>query len=83
MANSHWTWAHLTDAQRQQVAEAETTLGTDYLLVYQSGQRMASQSVESSSGLQVAALNPSQLECLQGLESQLQAVVVAYSKGED
>jgi hypothetical protein len=65
-----------------QVAEAESTLGADYLLVYQSGQLMASQFVESSGGLQVAALNSSQLECLQGLENQLQAVVVAYSKGE-
>ena len=83
MTNSHWTWANLTDIQRQQVAEAESTLGTDYLLVYQPGQHMANQSVESSSGLQVAALNPSQLECLQGLENQLQAVIVAYSKGED
>ena len=82
MANSHWTWANLTDVQRQQVAEAENTLGAEYLLVYQPGQQMTSQSVESSGGLQVAALNPSQLECLQGLENQLQAVVVAYSKGE-
>jgi hypothetical protein len=28
--------------------------------------------------MQVAALNESQLECLHGLEKQLQAVVVAY-----
>jgi len=82
MTDSHWTWANLTDIQRQQIAEAENTLGADYLLVYQPGQQMASQSVESSGGLQVASLNPSQLECLQGLENQLQAVVIAYSKEE-
>ena len=82
MTESRWTWANLTDVQRQQVAEAENTLGADYLLVYQPGQQMVSQSVESSGGLQVAPLNSSQLECLQGLENQLQAVVVAYSKGE-
>jgi hypothetical protein len=31
-----------------------------------------------ASGLQPARLNDSQLECLQGLEKQLDAVVVAY-----
>jgi hypothetical protein len=83
MANAHWTWANLTEVQRQQVAEAESTLGTDYLLAYQPGKPEASQSAESiPGGLQVAALDPSQLECLQGLENQLQTVIVAYSKGE-
>lgn len=81
MDETHWTWANLTDVQRQQVAEAESTLGTDYLLAYQPGQSQANQSTESlPGGLQIAALNPSQLECLQGLENQLQAVIVAYSK---
>ena len=81
MANAHWTWANLSDVQRQQVAEAENTLGADYLLVYQSNRPQSSQSVGSfSEELQVAALTPSQVECLQGLEDQLHAVVVAYSK---
>ena len=83
MDETHWTWANLTDVQREQVADAESTLGTDYLLAYQTGKPQASQSTASlPGGLQVAALNPSQLECLQGLENQLQAVIVAYSKGE-
>jgi hypothetical protein len=82
MANAHWTWANLTDVQRQQVAEAESTLGADYLLVYQSDQPQSSQPAGSfPMELQVAALTPSQVECLQGLENQLQAVVVAYRKG--
>ena len=83
MSNADWTWANLNDVQRRQVAEAETTLGADYLLVYQPDRQQASQSTGSlPGGLQVAALTASQLECLQGLENSLQAVVVAYSKGE-
>lgn len=81
MANSNWTWANLTAVQQQQVAEAETTLGADYLLAYQPGQTPPRQSAGSlQEGLQVAALTPSQLECLQGLEDHVQAVIVAYSK---
>ena len=83
MANQNWTWANLTDVQRQQVAEAEGTLGADYLLVYQSGGESIGQSARSlSGGLQVAELTSSQLECLQGLEDSLHAVVVAYRKGD-
>jgi hypothetical protein len=83
MANPNWTWANLTDVQRQQVTEAEATLGADYLLVYQSGQQFAAQATRSlAEGLQVAELTHSQLECLQGLENMLQAVVVAYRKGD-
>ena len=81
MADAHWTWANLTDVQRQQVADAETTLGADYLLAYQPSQPHANQSVETLGELEVAPLTPSQLECLQGLENQVQAVIVAYSKG--
>ena len=82
MDNTNWSWADLTDPQLKHVAEAEDTLGADYLLVYQPDNSPSSSEVSSSSGgLQVASLNPSQLECLQGLENQLQTVVVAYNKG--
>jgi hypothetical protein len=83
MDNTNWAWASLNDTQLQHVAEAENTLGADYLLVYQSDRSQTGPAVGSSSGeLQVASLTPSQLECLQGLENQLQAVVVAYNKSE-
>ena len=79
MSSSGWTWAELTGEQLGLVSEAERTLGTDYLLVYQQGQQATGGSVGLSRGnVQVAALNESQLECLQGLEAQLKSVVVAY-----
>jgi len=82
MPNMNWAWANLTNPQLQHVAEAENTLGADYLLVYQPDRSLTSPAVGSlSGGLQIASLTPSQVECLQGLESQLQAVVVAYRKG--
>jgi len=80
MSDIQWAWANLTDVQLQQVAEAEATLGADYLLVYQPNQSARQRSTDMD--LPVAMLTPSQLECLQGLENQLQAVVVAYRKGE-
>jgi hypothetical protein len=82
MANPNWAWANLTNPQLQHVAEAENTLGANYLLVYQPDNSLSIPLVGSLPGeLQIASLAPSQLECLQGLENQLQAVVVAYSKG--
>ena len=83
MDNTNWSWADLTDPQLKHVAEAEETLGADYLLVYQPDNSSSSSGPGSLPGeLQVASLNASQLECLEGLENQLQAVVVAYNKGE-
>ena len=82
MDNTNWSLADLTDPQLKHVAEAEETLGADYLLVYQPDNSSSGSGAGSLSGeLQVASLNASQLECLEGLESQLQAVVVAYNKG--
>jgi len=82
MNNTSWSWAELSDPQLEYVTEAEGTLGADYLLVYQPESSQPSQAGGLSDSLQVASLNPSQLECLQGLEDKLQAVVVAYNKSK-
>ncbi len=80
MSNTGWTWAPLTSEQIKLVTEAEQTLGADYLLVYQAGEQATSRLTLSHA--QVAALSESQLECLQGLEMKLQAVVIAYRRSE-
>ena len=78
MANG-WTWANLSDDQLRLIAEAERSLGAEYLLVYQPTDH-SSRAVEARvRDLAAAPLNESQLECLSGLESQLGAVVVAYT----
>jgi hypothetical protein len=61
--------------------EGEDTLGADILLAYQQDQQAqaASESI-SGYGLRVADLNESQLECLQGLEQKMEAVVIAYAR---
>ena len=78
--NDGWTWAKLDGHQLQMIQEAEHTIGsTDYILAYQSkSQAMASGAGMGQMGVRVANLNESQVECLQGLEKQLQAVGVAY-----
>ena len=74
-----WTWANLSDDQLALMAEAERTLGADYLLVYEPSPQPTDDSVEAQiQDLQAAPLTESQLECLHGLESQLQTIVVAY-----
>jgi hypothetical protein len=82
MNNSDWTWADLTGEQLNLVLEAERSLGADYLLAYQHDNQAQGRAAQRpQSGLRVAALSNSQLECLQGLETQLQATVVAYEDG--
>lgn len=79
MTNTRWTWAQLTDDQVQRLAFAEQTLGADILLVYQPlSQAQQGQVAAPEQGLRPASLNDGQLECLHGLEAQLQAVVIAY-----
>ena len=76
MPANAWNWAELTDDQMAKVATAEQTLGADYLLVYQPA---GAGGTATAPALRPAPLTESQLECLAGLETQLQAVVVAYS----
>lgn len=79
MVNSEWSWATLEREQLGILREAESTLGADILLAYQlESQPQAQAPALNQMGLQVAALNESQLECLQGLEQMVNAVVIAY-----
>lgn len=61
-----WMLANLTDEQLNKVQEAERTLGAEYILVFQ------------PASMQVAELDESQVECLQGLEQDLGMTTVAY-----
>ena len=79
--NSDWSWARLNRQQLDLIKEAEETLGADILMAYRPDQRAdARGELITQSGFQVASLNESQLECLQGLEQQLDSVVVAYQR---
>jgi hypothetical protein len=79
MTAQTWKWAQLTPDQLTLLSEAERTLGTDYLLVYQPGESQDANRMETGAeSVSVAQLNDSQIECLQGLEKRLEAVVVAY-----
>ncbi len=78
MSNTGWTWSNLSNEQLGLLAEAERTLGADCLLAYQASDQAASGHRSAPERVQVAALNASQLDCLQGLEQRLQSVVVAY-----
>ena len=78
MADNGWTWATLSKTQLDKIAEAERTLGTDYLLAYRAEAGARAGSV-AALGLKAAALNESQAECLRGLETQVGTVLVAYN----
>ncbi len=79
MTTQEWTWAHLNREQISLLRKAEATLGADILLAYHPESQPQAQAPKvAQMGLQVAALNESQLECLQGLEDMMQAVVIAY-----
>jgi len=83
MNESEWRWADLRGEQLEMVREAEETLGSgvDYVLVYQHGQGAGNGSTRPpQAGLQVAGLNESQVECLQGLEMNVKGVAVAYAQ---
>ncbi len=80
---SIWNWATLNDPQQTALLEAERTLGVEYLLAFRPEEGSAAQGALARAitrGLPLAALDESQLECLQGLERQLDTVVVAYGK---
>jgi hypothetical protein len=79
MNHTDWNWAKLNTNQLEQLKEGEETLKVDYLLAYQEDEKADAQLIEAfRTGLQTAELDDSQLECLQGLESNLGAVVIAY-----
>jgi hypothetical protein len=74
-----WNWADLNSEQLEIVKDAEQSLGADYLLAFQptaAGEALNKESTPD--GIHVAQLTESQLECLQGLEAQIEATIVAY-----
>jgi hypothetical protein len=79
MASNEWTWATLSAEQINLLREGEKTLGADYLVAYQRQRGAGADGGDLSQyGLSVARLDESQLECLQGLEEKMDAVVIAY-----
>ncbi len=81
MEESSWTLARLNPEQMQLLSEAEQTLGALYLLAYkQMAPRRALPLDQVVGRLRAAELNDSQVECLRGLESRMDAVVVGYDE---
>jgi hypothetical protein len=76
-----WKWARLDRERLEMIREAEQTLGSDILLAYQQGEQaeLRGETI-SQMGVKVANLDESQLECLQGLEQKVAAVVIAYDR---
>jgi hypothetical protein len=83
MAGS-WTFAELQPEQLALVTEAERTLDTDIVLVYAPADwGMVDDMTVQAQGLEPVALDPVQLECLQGLERMVGGVAVAYRRRAD
>jgi hypothetical protein len=81
MNSNEWTWAELNGEQLGLLKEGEETLGVDILLAYQQDERAQVKSeIMDQLSLRASNLDDSQLECLQGLETRIQAVVVAYQR---
>jgi hypothetical protein len=78
MTDTTWKWASLDSKGLELVQEAERTIGADVVLVYAEGGPDADG--RTRQGLRPAPLDPSQLECLQGMERMLGAVAVAYQR---
>lgn len=76
MDGQDWNWALLNRDQLEMLREGERTLGADILLAYR--KEPSGMGGVSLKNLKVAELDESQLECLQGLEENLETVVVAY-----
>lgn len=78
MNDNAWHWARLDRQGISLVQETEAALGADIVLAYGPGGPVADPSVLA--GLQPVALTESKLECLQGVESKLGIVAVAYTR---
>ncbi len=68
MNDQVWKLSNLSSEQIQKLLEAEPTLGPVNLLAF------------DSISLKPPSLNPSQVECLQGLEKVLGVTLVAFQK---
>ena len=78
MTDATWKWASLDAKGLELVRETEQTLGADLVLVYAEGGPDTDGNTRK--GLRPAPLDPSQLECLQGVERLIGAVAVAYQR---
>lgn len=76
MANEAWTWADLDDEQFALVRETERTLGSEVVVAY----RRAETTRVGRAGVAIppATLDDSQLACLQGVDSRIGCVAVAW-----
>jgi len=76
-----WTFAQLDPAKLALVTEAERTLDTDIVMVYEPARfGLVDEDTVAEQGLAPVELDPSQLECLQGLERMIGGVAVAYKR---
>lgn len=81
---SQWSYAELRPDQLDLVTEAERTLDTDVVMVYRpSAWGTVDPEIVTADGLHPVELEPSQLECLQGLEQRVGGVMVAYRRDPD
>ena len=78
MTDTTWKWASLDTEGVELVEEAERTLGADVVLAYSEGGPRTDGRLRE--GLRPASLDASQLECLQGVETRLGIVAVAYQR---
>lgn len=79
-----WTFAQLDPAELALVNEAERTLDTDIVMVYEPARYgLVDKETVAEQGLAPMDLEPSQLECLQGLERMVGGVAVAYKRTAD
>jgi hypothetical protein len=83
MATAEWTLADLEPDQLALVAEAERTLDTDVVMAYKPTAYGTVDPDTITAGLRPVDLEPSQLECLQGLERMVGGVLVAYRREVD
>ncbi len=75
----HWKLAELDNEQLAIVHEAEQSLHLDYLLLYRTTNAETA-AFQPPSGLRLAHLSDSEMECLQGMEKNLGAVAIAYER---
>ena len=83
MATAEWTLADLEPDQLALVTEAERTLDTDVVLAYKPSTYGTVDPETIADGLRPVDLEPTQLECLQGLERMVGGVLVAYRREVD
>ena len=78
-----WTYADLDDRGLALVAEAERTLDTDIVMVYKPTRwGSVDPDMVAAEHLHPVELEPDQLECMQGLESLVGGVAVAYRRDD-